>query len=336
MTLYIFLLILLALVFDFLNGFHDAANSIATVVSTRVLSPRYAVIWAAFFNFIAFMVFGLHVAGTVGSGIIDVNIIDNTIILATLTGACLWNIITWYLGLPTSSSHSLIGGLIGAALVKVGMHALMFDGIMKTVIFIFVSPIVGFLLGLFFGIVIYRIFKHSHPSKVDKIFRRGQLISAALYSLGHGGNDAQKTMGVIASLLFSNGLMHIAHGQSFQDAIPLWVVLACHSAIALGTMFGGWRIVKTMGQRVVKLRPVDGFCAELGAAFNLFVITSYLGIPVSTTHTITGAIMGVGSLRRFTAVRWGVVGQIVWAWVLTIPLAAIISGITYLVATHCF
>ncbi len=332
MSIYIFLLIALALLFDFLNGFHDAANSIATVVSTRVLSPRYAVLWAAFFNFVAFLFFGLHVAGTIGSGIIDVTIIDNTVILSTLIAACMWNVITWYLGLPTSSSHALIGGLIGAALIKVGSKALMLDGIIKTVIFIFVSPIVGFILGLVFGTAVYWIFRHWHPTKVDKIFRRGQLISAALYSLGHGGNDAQKTMGIIASLLFSNGLIHIAEGQRFQDAIPLWVVLACHSAIALGTMFGGWRIVKTMGQRVVKLRPVDGFCAELGAAFNLFVITSYFGIPVSTTHTITGAIMGVGTLRRFTAVRWGVAGQIIWSWILTIPLSAFISAITYIIA----
>lgn len=332
MSFYIFLLIALALLFDFLNGFHDAANSIATVVSTRVLSPRYAVLWAAFFNFVAFLFFGLHVAGTIGSGIIDVSIIDNTVILSTLIAACVWNVITWYLGLPTSSSHALIGGLIGAALIKVGSKALMFDGIIKTVIFIFVSPIVGFVLGLVFGIAVYWIFRYWHPTKVDKIFRRGQLISAALYSLGHGGNDAQKTMGIIASLLFSNGLIHITEGQQFQDAIPLWVVLACHSAIALGTMFGGWRIVKTMGQRVVKLRPVDGFCAELGAAFNLFVITSYFGIPVSTTHTITGAIMGVGTLRRFTAVRWGIAGKIIWSWILTIPLSAFISSITYIIA----
>ncbi|HQQ50894.1 MAG TPA: inorganic phosphate transporter [Spirochaetota bacterium] len=333
MTIYIFFLIGLALLFDFLNGFHDAANSIATVVSTRVLSPRYAVLWAAFFNFVAFLFFGLHVAGTIGNGIIDVSIMDNTVILATLTGACMWNIITWYLGLPTSSSHALIGGLIGAALMKVGTKALVFDGIIKTVIFIFVSPVVGFVLGLVFGTAVYWIFRRRHPAKVDKIFRKGQLISAAFYSLGHGGNDAQKTMGIIAGLLFSNGLMQVAEGQRFQDAIPLWVVLACHSAIALGTMFGGWRIVKTMGQRVVKLRPVDGFCAELGAAFNLFVITSYFGIPVSTTHTITGAIMGVGTLRRFTAVRWGVAGQIVWSWILTIPLSALIAAITYTIVT---
>ena len=333
MTIYIFFLIALALLFDFLNGFHDAANSIATVVSTRVLSPRYAVLWAAFFNFVAFLFFGLHVAGTIGNGIIDVSIMDNTVILATLTGACMWNIITWYLGLPTSSSHALIGGLIGAALMKVGTKALVLDGIIKTVIFIFVSPVVGFVLGLVFGTAVYWIFRRRHPAKVDKIFRKGQLISAAFYSLGHGGNDAQKTMGIIAGLLFSNGLMQVAEGQRFQAAIPLWVVLACHSAIALGTMFGGWRIVKTMGQRVVKLRPVDGFCAELGAAFNLYVITSYFGIPVSTTHTITGAIMGVGTLRRFTAVRWGVAGQIVWSWILTIPLSALIAALTYSIVT---
>lgn len=317
-------LIALALTFDFLNGFHDSANSIATIVSTRVLSPRYAVIWAAFFNFIAFLFFGLHVAGTIGKGIIDISVIDSRIIFATLAGACLWDIITWYFGLPTSSSHALMGGLIGSALVKTGTQALVWDGILKTVAFIFVSPILGFLLGLIIGIIVHWLFRRSVPMHVDHLFRRGQLVSAALYSLGHGGNDAQKTMGIIAGLLFSAGML----GEKFY--IPLWVVLSCHAAIALGTMFGGWRIVKTMGQKVSKLRPVDGFCAEFGAATTLF-ISSFMGVPVSTTHTITGSIMGIGSLRRFTAVRWGVAGQIVWAWILTIPCAAAISALAYFI-----
>jgi inorganic phosphate transporter, PiT family len=319
---YIVFLILLALLFDFLNGFHDAANSIATVVSTRVLSPRYAVVWAAFFNFIAFLFFGTHVAGTIGTGIIDINIMDKNMVLATLIGACSWDIITWYFGLPTSSSHALMGGLIGSALVKAGTKPLIWAGITKTIVFIFLSPTVGLLLGLALGIVVYRGFRKFAPNRVDVFFRKGQLVSAALYSLGHGGNDAQKTMGVIAGLLFSSGML----GKTFY--IPLWVVLSCHAAIALGTMSGGWRIVKTLGQRIVKLRPVDGFCAESAAAVTLFV-SSFMGIPVSTTHTITGSIMGIGSLRRFTAVRWGVAGQIVWAWVLTIPCAGAISALTY-------
>ncbi len=320
--LLIILVIIFALFFDFLNGFHDSANSIATVVSTRVLTPRYAVMWAAFFNFIAFLFFGLHVANTLGKGIIDIAIVDKTVIFGTLVGACGWNIITWYLGLPTSSSHALIGGMIGAAMVKAGTSSLVWKGIIKTVTFIFVSPIVGFLLGLTFGVAIYWIFSKSAPTRVDHIFRKGQLLSAALYSLGHGGNDAQKTMGIIASLLFSAGFL----GPKFY--IPLWIVLTCHAAIALGTMFGGWRIVKTMGQKVAKLKPVDGFCAEPGAAATLFMSSAF-GIPVSTTHTITGAIMGVGSLKRLSAVKWGVAGQIVWAWVLTIPCSAAISASAY-------
>jgi len=322
MTITIIFLILLALLFDFLNGFHDSANSIATIVSTRVLSPRHAVIWAAFFNFIAFLFFGLHVANTIGKGIIDISIVDKGIIFGTLIGACGWNIITWYFGLPTSSSHALMGGLIGAALVKAGTGALVWEGIIKTATFIVVSPVVGLILGLLFGIAVHWIFRYSAPLKVDHIFRKGQLVSAAAYSLGHGGNDAQKTMGIIASLLFSAGLL----GNEFH--IPFAVVIMCHAAIALGTMFGGWRIVKTMGQKVSKLKPVDGFCAESGAAITLF-ISSAFGIPVSTTHTITGAIMGVGSLRRLSAVRWGVAGQIVWAWVLTIPCSALISALAY-------
>jgi PiT family inorganic phosphate transporter len=325
MTLTVLFLIMLALIFDFLNGFHDSANSIATIVSTRVLSPRYAVIWAAFFNFIAFLFFGLHVATTIGKGIIDISIIDNGIIFGTLAGACGWNLITWYFGLPTSSSHALIGGMIGAALAKTGPASLVWSGILKTVAFIFISPVVGLILGLSFGVLVYWLFRRSAPMKVDHIFRKGQLISAALYSLGHGGNDAQKTMGIIASLLFSAGLL----GEKFH--VPLWVVLSCHAAIALGTIFGGWRIVKTMGQKVAKLKPVDGFCAESGAAVTLFV-TSALGIPISTTHTITGAIMGVGSLKRLSAVRWGVAGRIVWAWIITIPCAAVISALAYVLA----
>lgn len=327
--IYIVCLIILALIFDFLNGFHDSANSIATIVSTRVLSPRYAVIWAAFFNFVAFLVFGLHVAGTIGKGIVDINIIDPDIIFATLTGACLWDIITWYLGLPTSSSHALMGGLIGAALVKAGTGCLVWGGIMKTVLFIFISPFLGLFLGLFIGILVYRGFRKFVPSQVDHFFRKGQLVSAAFYSLGHGGNDAQKTMGIIASLMFSTGMMQ------GEFHIPLWVVIACQAAIALGTLFGGWRIVKTMGSKVAKLRPVDGFCAETGAAATLF-FSSYLGIPVSTTHTITGAIMGIGSLQRMSAVRWGVAGQILWAWVMTIPCAAVMSALAYVFAIKVF
>ncbi|MFH0856028.1 MAG: inorganic phosphate transporter [Candidatus Omnitrophota bacterium] len=324
MTLSIILLILLALAFDFLNGFHDSANSIATVVSTRVLSPRLAVVWAAFFNFAAFLFFGLHVANTIGKGIIDIAVIDNGVIFGTLVGACGWNIITWFFGLPTSSSHALIGGMIGSGLVKAGPGSLVWSGIIKTVSFIFISPVIGLILGLLLGILVYWIFRKSVPVKVDHIFRKGQLLSAALYSMGHGGNDAQKTMGIIASLLFSAGLL----GQKFY--IPMWVVISCYCAISIGTMFGGWRIVKTMGQKVAKLKPIDGFCAELGAATMLFVSSGF-GVPVSTTHTITGSIMGVGSIKRLSAVKWGVAGRIVWAWVLTIPCSALISALAYII-----
>lgn len=325
MTTWIVFLILLALAFDFLNGFHDSANSIATVVSTRVLSPQHAVIWAAFFNFIAFLFFGLHVANTIGKGIIDINIVDSQIVFGALMGACAWNIITWYFGLPTSSSHALIGGLVGAALVKAGTGSLVWSGIIKTIAFILISPVVGLLLGVLYGVIVHWLARKSSPGGVDHWFRKGQLVSAALYSLGHGGNDAQKTMGIIASLLFSAGLL----GKEFH--IPFWVVISCQAAIAAGTMFGGWRIVKTMGQKVAKLRPVDGFCAEAGAATSLFVASAF-GIPVSTTHTITGAIMGVGSLKRMSAVRWGVAGSIVWAWIITIPCAAVISAVSYTIA----
>ena len=319
---FIIFIILIALAFDFTNGMHDAANSISTVVSTRVLSPKIAVLWAAFFNFVAFIVFRTTVASTIGKGMVDLSIVTPTVILAGLGGAILWNLITWYFGLPTSSSHALIGGMIGAGLVKAGTQALVWKGILKTVTFIFISPIAGLFLGLGFGILVYWIFRKSNPSKVDHFFRRGQLVSAALYSLGHGGNDAQKTMGIIASLLFSAGLL----GEKFH--IPFWVVVICHSAIALGTLCGGWRIVKTMGQKVAKLKPVDGFCAESGAAVALFTSSAF-GIPVSTTHTITGAIMGIGSIKRLSAVKWGVAGRIVWAWLLTIPCSAAISALAY-------
>ena len=329
MSFTLIFLILLALSFDFLNGFNDSANSIATVVSTRVLSPKVAVIWAAFFNFIAFLFFGLHVANTIGKGIIDITVMDKGIIFGTLIGACIWNIITWYFALPSSSSHALIGGMIGSALVKSGPGSLIWPGIIKTVAFIFISPTLGLILGAGFGVIVYWVFRKSSPLQVDHIFRKGQLVSAAFYSLGHGGNDAQKTMGIIASLLFSSGLL----GAKFY--IPFWVVICCYSAIALGTMSGGWRIVKTMGQKVAKLRPVDGFCAEAGAAITL-TVSSALGIPVSTTHTITGAITGVGSLKRLSAVRWGVAGKIVWAWILTIPCSAAISALAYILTRRFF
>ena len=329
MTVTLVFLILLALSFDFLNGFHDSANSIATVVSTRVLSPKVAIIWAALFNFIAFIFFGLHVANTIGKGIVDITVIDKGVIFGTLIGACGWNIITWFFGLPTSSSHALIGGMIGSALVKAGTGSLIWSGILKTVAFIIISPALGFILGITFGVIVYWVFRKSSPLQVDHIFRKGQLISAAFYSLGHGGNDAQKTMGIIASLLFSSGLL----GAKFY--IPFWVVISCYSAIALGTMFGGWRIVKTMGQKVTKLRPMDGFCAEIGAAITL-TVSSAFGIPVSTTHTITGAITGVGSLKRLSAVRWGVAGKIVWAWILTIPCSAAISALAYVLTRRFF
>ncbi|MGE5295016.1 MAG: anion permease [Solirubrobacterales bacterium] len=328
-SLSVLFLIALALAFDFLNGFHDSANAIATIVSTRVLTPRRAVIWAAFFDFIAFLFLGLHVANTIGKGIIDIAIVDKSVIFATLIGACGWDILTWYLALPTSSSHALIGGMIGAALAKVGVSALVWSGIIKTVAFIFISPILGLILGVSLGTIVYWACRNTTPAKVDRFFRKGQLVSAALYSIGHGGNDAQKTMGIIAGLLFSAGLL----GDKFY--IPLWVIIACQAAIALGVMCGGWRIVKTMGQKVAKLRPVDGFAAESSAAVTL-AISSGFGIPVSTTHTITGAIMGVGSLRRLSAVRWGVARNIVWAWILTIPAAAAISAATYLLAGRLF
>ena len=329
MTTTIILLIALALLFDFLNGFNDSANSIATVVSTRVLSPRRAVIWAATFNFIAFLFFGTHVANTIGKGIIQISVMDQNVICAALVGACIWDIAAWWFGIPTSSSHALIGGMVGGAVVKAGFGSLVSDGIIRTVAFIFISPVVGLTLGLLIGCAVYWIFRHFAPRKVDAIFRKGQLVSAALFSLGHGGNDAQKTMGIITTLLFS---AKVLHGEFH---VPKYVVIACQSAIALGTLFGGWRIVKTMGQKVTKLKPVDGFCAETGAAMSLYIST-FLGVPVSTTQTITGAIMGVGSLRRLSAVKWGVAGRIVWAWILTIPCAAFVSAAVYLLITRVF
>jgi PiT family inorganic phosphate transporter len=327
LTTTIILIIALALLFDFLNGFNDSANSIATIVSTRVLSPRRAVVWAAFFNFIAFLFFGTHVANTIGKGIIEISVMDQNVIFAALVGACLWDITAWWFGLPTSSSHALIGGMIGAAVTKTGFSALLLPGIGRTVAFIFISPAVGLFLGLSIGVAVYWTFRKFTPRKVDGVFRKGQLVSAALFSLGHGGNDAQKTMGIITTLLFSAGVLH------GEFRVPDYVVYACQAAIALGTLFGGWRIVKTMGQKVTKLKPVDGFCAESGAAISLYISTA-LGVPVSTTQTITGAIMGIGSLRRLSAVKWGVAGRIIWAWILTIPCAAATSAASYWLFMH--
>jgi PiT family inorganic phosphate transporter len=319
--LFIIFIILIALVFDFTNGMHDAANSIATVVSTRVLSPRQAVIWASFFNFVAFLIFGTAVAKTIGSGMIDITTVTPTVILAGVCGAIGWNLITWYLGLPSSSSHALIGGYAGAAIAKSGFGVIIASGWYKTLIFIVLAPAIGLVLGFLLRIITTWIAYRQTPAVVDKWSRVFQLFSAALYSLGHGGNDAQKTMGIICSLLFAGGLIR-------EFYIPLWVVLSAHAAIALGTLSGGWRIVKTMGQKITKLRPIDGFCAETAAASSIFLAT-HLGIPVSTTHVITGAISGVGSAIRLRAVRWGVTITIVWAWLLTIPGAAILSSLIY-------
>ena len=313
-------LVALALAFDFMNGFHDAANAIATVVSTRVLRPQTAVMLAAFFNIVAIFVFHLKVATTVGKGTIDPAIIDHYVVFGALVGAVAWNVITWYYGIPSSSSHALIGGLVGAALAKAGPGALVASGIIKTVVFIFVSPLLGMLLGSLMMLLVSWACRRATPRGVDKWFRRLQLISASLYSLGHGGNDAQKTMGIIWMLLIAAGL------SDASEPLPMWVVLCCYTAIGLGTMFGGWRIVKTMGQKITKLKPVGGFCAETGGAITLFVATA-LGIPVSTTHTITGAIVGVGATKRLSAVRWGVAGSIVWAWVLTIPCSAAVAAV---------
>ena len=312
-------LIGIALFFDFLNGLHDAANSIATIVSTRVLRPQFAVAWAAFFNFIAFLFFGLHVAETLGTGIIDSAIVSPQVIFAALMGAIIWNIVTWIYGIPSSSSHALVGGLLGAGLAKAGFSSVVWSGVGKTVAAIFLSPAIGFFLALVLVLIVSWLFVRQTPFAVDRTFRVMQFISASLYSLGHGGNDAQKTMGIIAVLLYSQG--HL--GSSFH--VPLWVVLACQSAMALGTLFGGWRIVHTMGSKITRLNPMQGFCAETGGALTLFGAT-WLGIPVSTTHTITGAIVGVGAARRVSAVRWGLAGNIVIAWIVTMPAAALISA----------
>jgi inorganic phosphate transporter, PiT family len=319
--LFIIFIILIALVFDFTNGMHDSANSIATIVSTRVLTPKQAVIWAAFFNFVAFLVFGTAVATTIGKGMVDISIVTPMVIFAALLGTIAWNVLTWYLGLPTSSSHALIGGYAGAAIAKAGFGSIILAGWYKTVIFIVLAPAIGLVLGFFFEIIITWLIYRKPPSLIDKWSRRTQVVSAALYSLGHGGNDAQKTMGIITTLLVAGGLLKTFH-------IPFWVVLSSQAAIALGTLSGGWRIVKTMGQKITKLKPLEGSCAETASAISIFLAT-HLGVPVSTTHVITGAISGVGSARRFSAVRWNVTIQIVWAWIFTIPVAALISGGIY-------
>ena len=325
-------LVFLALVFDFTNGFHDAANSIATVVSTRVLTPRMAVIWAALFNFVAFMVFQTHVANTVGKTV-DSEVVSEAVIFAGLIGAIAWNFLTWWLGLPTSSSHALIGGFAGAGIAKGGFGVLDASSLEKTILFIPLSPLFGMALGFTLMLASMWIFQRSNPARVDGLFRRLQLLSAAAFSLGHGGNDAQKTMGIIAALLVGSGYLQLEENGDLP--VPLWVVLSAHAAIALGTLAGGWRIVKTLGQRITALKPVGGFSAETAAACSLYLATA-LGIPVSTTHTITGAIVGVGSTRRLSAVRWGVAGRIVWAWVLTIPAAAAIAAVSYAITVSPF
>ncbi len=322
------MLVLLAIAFDFMNGFHDAANSIATVVSTGVLKPGQAVVFAAFFNLVAIFVFHLSVAATVGKGIVQPGIVDVHVVFGALIGAITWNLVTWYYGIPSSSSHALIGGIVGAVMAKAGSSALVAAGIWKTVAFIFVSPVLGFVLGSAMMVLVAWVCRRATPSRVDRWFRRLQLVSAGAYSLGHGGNDAQKTIGIIWMLL-------IATGHSGTDTPPTWTIVSCYTAIALGTMFGGWRIVKTMGQKITKLKPVGGFCAETGGALTLFLATA-LGIPVSTTHTITGAIVGVGSVQRASAVRWGVAGNIVWAWIFTIPASAFVAGVAYWVSMQIF
>jgi len=324
------LLVLLALVFDFMNGFHDAANAIATVVSTGVLKPQQAVALAAFFNVVAIFIFHLKVATTVGKGIVDPSIVDPHLIFGALVGAIAWNIITWYYGIPSSSSHALIGGLVGAGIAKAGLDPLMWAGIAKTVAFIFIAPTLGFILGGIFWVIVSWLCRGMTPRKVDRWFRRIQLVSCSMYSLGHGGNDAQKTIGIIWLLLIATGYV------SQSDAMPpTWVIVMCYLAMGMGTLFGGWRIVKTMGQKITKLRPVGGACAEMSGAFSLF-FASHLGVPVSTTHTITGAIVGVGAARGPSKVRWGVTGSIVWAWVLTIPASAVISAISWYLGSALF
>jgi len=318
-------LVVLALMFDFMNGLHDAANSIATVVSTGVLRPQAAVLMASIFNFVALFIFHLKVASTVGKGIVDPAIIDHYLVFGALVGAIVWNGITWFFGLPSSSSHALIGGLIGAGVAKAGTGCLVADGISKTVLFIFLSPIMGFVLGALLLVAVSWIFRRMSPYRIDRWFRRMQLVSSSLYSLGHGGNDAQKTIGIIWVLLIA------ANVGGAKDNVPAWVIIACYVAMGLGTLIGGWRIVKTMGQKITKLKPVHGFCAETGGAITLFLATA-LGIPVSTTHTITGAIVGVGATRKFSAVRWGVAGNIVWAWIFTIPASAFVAAIAWWLA----
>ena len=326
----VILLVALALAFDFMNGFHDAANSIATVVSTGVLRPGQAVLFAAFFNFIAIFVFHLSVAAMVGKGIVQPGVVDTHVVFGALVGAITWNVITWYYGIPSSSSHALIGGIVGAVIGKAGTDALLSAGILKAVVFIFVSPALGFLLGSLMMLTVAWVFRRTTPSRVDRWFRRMQLVSAGAYSLGHGGNDAQKTIGIIWMLLIATGYV-----AATDKSPPSWVVVSCYLAIGLGTMFGGWRIVKTMGQKITKLKPVGGFCAETGGAITLFLATG-LGIPVSTTHTITGAIVGVGATRRASAVRWGVAGNIVWAWIFTIPASAFVAAVAYYVSFLLF
>ncbi len=332
---FVLAIVLVALIFDFINGFHDSANSIATIVSTRVLSPGMAVIWAAFFNFVAAFGLGTAVAKTIGKGLIDLSVVEPIVILGGLIGAIVWDLITWWGGLPTSSSHALIGGYAGAAVAKAGFAAIIASGWIKTLVFIVVAPLMGLTLALTLTVALSWALRRSLPRKVDRAFRSLQLLSAALYSLGHGTNDAQKTMGIIVGLLFAAQAAFVdfpirALHLTAADVIPLWVILSAHAAIALGTLTGGWRIVKTMGQRITKLTPFGGFCAETSGAITLFV-ASHFGIPVSTTHTITGAISGVGAAHRLSAVRWGVAGRIVWAWILTIPAAAGIAGVAYLV-----
>jgi inorganic phosphate transporter, PiT family len=326
----VILLVFLALAFDFMNGFHDAANSIATVVSTGVLKPGTAVLFAAFFNVAAIFVFHLSVAATVGKGFVQPGIVDTHVVFGALVGAISWNLLTWYFGIPSSSSHALIGGILGAVIVKAGAGALIAGGVLKTVVFIFVSPLLGYLLGSLMVVLVSWLFRRTRPAKVDKWFRRMQLVSAGAYSLGHGGNDAQKTIGIIWMLLIATG-----YAAAGEKSPPTWTIVCCYLAIGAGTLFGGWRIVKTMGQRITKLKPVGGFCAETGGAVTLFMATA-LGIPVSTTHTITGAIVGVGSVQRASAVRWGVAGTIVWAWVLTIPASACVAALAYWLSNQLF
>ena len=323
-------LVALALLFDFMNGFHDAANSIATVVSTGVLRPTQAVVFAAFFNFVAIFIFHLSVAATVGKGIAQPGVVDVHVVFGALIGAITWNVLTWYYGIPSSSSHALIGGIVGAVIAKAGASALIATGIMRTVVFIFVSPLLGFIFGSLMMVLVAWVCRKATPSRVDRWFRRLQLVSAGAYSLGHGGNDAQKTIGIIWMLLIATGF-----AAAEDKTPPTWTIISCYLAIGIGTMFGGWRIVKTMGQKITKLKPVGGFCAETGGAITLFLATG-LGSPVSTTHTITGAIVGVGSVQRMSAVRWGVAGNIVWAWVLTIPASAFVAAVAYWISLQVF